>query len=53
MREIEQVSDRIIFLSRGKIVADDSPDNLKTYFGQEDLEEIFISINKEPISTPS
>ena len=46
MREIEQVSDRIIFLSRGKIVADDSPDNLKSYFGQQDLEEIFISINR-------
>jgi ABC-2 type transport system ATP-binding protein len=53
MREIEQVSDRIIFLSRGKIVADDSPDNLKNYFGQEDLEEIFISINKKPLSKPS
>jgi ABC-2 type transport system ATP-binding protein len=53
MREIEQVSDRIIFISRGKIVADDSPDNLKNYFGQEDLEEIFISINREPLSKPS
>jgi ABC-2 type transport system ATP-binding protein len=53
MREIEEVSDRIIFLSRGKIVADDSPDNLKSYFGQEDLEEIFISINRERLSKPS
>jgi ABC-2 type transport system ATP-binding protein len=53
MREIEQVSDRIIFLSRGNIVADDSPGNLKSYFGQEDLEEIFISINREPLSKPS
>jgi len=53
MREIEQVSDRIIFLSRGKIVADDSPDNLKSYFGQQDLEEIFISINRDPLSKPS
>ena len=53
MREIEQVSDRIIFLSRGKIVADDSPDNLKNYFGQQDLEEIFISINRDPLSKPS
>jgi ABC-2 type transport system ATP-binding protein len=53
MREIEQVSDRIIFLSRGNIVADDSPDNLKSYFGQEDLEEIFISINREPLGKPS
>ncbi len=53
MREIEQVSDRIIFLSRGQIVADDSPKNLKNSFGQEDLEEIFISIGKEPFSRPS
>ena len=53
MREIEQVSDRIIFLSQGKIVADDSPDNLKNSFGQEDLEEIFITIGKEPLSRPS
>lgn len=53
MREIEQVSDRIIFLSRGRILADDSPDNLKNYFGQEDLEETFISINREPLSKPS
>ena len=53
MREIEQVSDRIIFLSRGKIVADDSPDNLKSYFGQQDLEEIFISINRDPLRRPS
>jgi ABC-2 type transport system ATP-binding protein len=53
MREIEQVSDRIVFLSRGNIVADDSPGNLKSYFGQEDLEEIFISINREPLSEPS
>jgi ABC-2 type transport system ATP-binding protein len=53
MREIEQVSDRIVFLSRGNIVADDSPGNLKSHFGQEDLEEIFISINREPLSKPS
>jgi ABC-2 type transport system ATP-binding protein len=53
MREIEEVSDRIIFLSRGQIVANDSPENLKTSFGQEDLEEIFISIGKESLSRPS
>jgi ABC-2 type transport system ATP-binding protein len=53
MREIEQVSDRIIFLFRGEIVADDSPDNLKSYFGQEDLEEIFITIGREPLRGPS
>ena len=49
MREIETVSKRIIFLSRGQIVADDSPQNLKKRFGQEDLEEIFVTIAKEPL----
>jgi ABC-2 type transport system ATP-binding protein len=50
MREVETVSDRIIFLSQGQIVADDTPQNLKKRFGQEDLEEIFVTISKEPIS---
>jgi len=50
MREVETVSDRIIFLSRGQIVADDTPQNLKKRFGQEDLEEIFVTISKEPLS---
>ena len=50
MREVETVSDRIIFLSLGQIVADDTPQNLKKSFGQEDLEEIFVTISKEPLS---
>ena len=49
MREIETVSDRIIFLSRGQIVADDTPQNLKKRFGQEDLEEIFVTIARESL----
>jgi ABC-2 type transport system ATP-binding protein len=49
MREIETVSDRIIFLCRGQIVADDTPQNLKKRFGQEDLEEIFVTIAREPL----
>ncbi len=51
MREIETVSDRIIFLSRGQIVADDTPQGLKQRFGQEDLEEIFITIAREPLGS--
>ena len=50
MREIETVSDRIVFLSRGQIIADATPQTLKKRFGQEDLEEIFITIAKKPIS---
>ncbi len=52
MREVETVSDRIIFLSRGRIVADDTPGNLKRRFGEDDLEEIFITIAREPIREP-
>lgn len=53
MREIEQVSDKVIFLSLGKIVACDTPENLKDRFGQEDLEEVFVNIAKEPLSRDS
>lgn len=53
MREVEAVSDRIIFLSRGRIMADDTPQNLKKRFGEEDLEEIFITIAREPIRESS
>ena len=53
MREVETVSDRIIFLSRGQIIADDTPLNLKRRFGEEDLEEIFITIANEPIRESS
>ena len=50
MREIETVSDRIVFLSRGQIIADTTLQTLKKRFGQEDLEEIFITIAKKPTS---
>jgi ABC-2 type transport system ATP-binding protein len=53
MREIEEMSDRIVFLSRGQIVASGTPDNLKHRFGQEDLEEIFVSIAEERLSGAS
>jgi len=53
MREVEAVSDRIVFLSRGRIMADDTPRNLKRRFGQEDLEEIFITIAREPLDKSS
>lgn len=53
MREIEEVSDRVIFLSVGQIVVCDTPENLKSRFGREDLEEIFVSIAKERLSNGS
>lgn len=51
MREIETMCDRVIFLARGRIVADDTPANLKRSFGKQDLEEIFITIAKQPLES--
>ncbi|HCM36529.1 MAG: ABC transporter ATP-binding protein [Candidatus Wildermuthbacteria bacterium RIFCSPLOWO2_02_FULL_47_9c] len=48
MREIEAMCDRIIFLAHGKIVADDTPENLKIAYQKDDLEEIFITIAEQP-----
>jgi ABC-2 type transport system ATP-binding protein len=47
MREIEAMSDRVIFLLHGKIIANDTPDNLRKQFGKHDLEELFISLVRE------
>jgi ABC-2 type transport system ATP-binding protein len=52
MREVETVSNRIVFLSRGRVMADDTPQNLKKRFGEDDLEEIFITIAREPLREP-
>lgn len=47
MREIESMCDRVLFLLHGKIVADDTPDNLRKKFGKSDLEELFVSLAQE------
>lgn len=47
MREIEVMCDRVIFLSHGTIVADDTQENLRNQFEKSDLEEIFIQLAEE------
>jgi ABC-2 type transport system ATP-binding protein len=47
MREIETMCTRIIFLLHGKIIADDTPENLRRKFQKQDLEEIFLSVAQE------
>lgn len=44
MKEVETMCDRVIFLLKGKIIADDTPENLRKKFQKEDLEEIFFSL---------
>ena len=47
MREMEEMSDRILFLQRGKIVADGTAEQIVTRYGQEDLEEVFLKLARE------
>jgi ABC-2 type transport system ATP-binding protein len=47
MREMEEMSDRIIFLQRGKIVAEGTAREIVSRFGEADLEEVFLKIARE------
>jgi len=47
MREMEEMSDRIIFLQRGKIVAQGTAQEIVERFGQQDLEEVFLKLARE------
>jgi ABC-2 type transport system ATP-binding protein len=47
MREMEEMSDRIIFLQRGRIVAEGSAQELAIRFGGADLEDVFLRLARE------
>jgi ABC-2 type transport system ATP-binding protein len=49
MREMEEMSDRIIFLQRGRIVAQGTAREIVERFGQSDLEEVFLKIARDPV----
>jgi ABC-2 type transport system ATP-binding protein len=44
MRDIEEVCDRVIFLHKGKIVAEGTPDQIVKKFSENNLEDVFIKI---------
>ena len=47
MREMEEMSDRIIFLQRGRIVAEGTAREIIDRFGKADLEEVFLKFARE------
>ena len=47
MREMEEMSDRIIFLQRGKIVAQGTASEVIDQYGEDDLEQVFLTIARE------
>lgn len=53
MHEVTDVCDRILFLSHGKILLEGEPKALPREHGKKDLEELFISIAREPLIAES
>lgn len=50
MYEVEEVCQRVLFLSRGKILLEGDPRTLPAEHGQASLEELFITLAREPLS---
>ncbi len=50
MREVEDVCDRVLFLSHGKILLEGDPKKLPQEHGKKNLEELFITVAREPVS---
>ena len=50
MYEVEEVCDRVLFLSHGQILLEGDPKTLPGMHGKETLEELFISIAREPLA---
>jgi ABC-2 type transport system ATP-binding protein len=50
MHEVEAVCDRVLFLSRGKILLEGDPRKLPAEHGKETLEELFIAVAREPLT---
>jgi ABC-2 type transport system ATP-binding protein len=44
MAEVERLADRVIMLEAGRIIADETPDELINRFGRANLEEVFLAI---------
>ena len=50
MHEVEQVCDRVLFLSHGKILLEGNPKTLPREHGKETLEDLFIAVAREPLT---
>jgi len=50
MYEVEEVCNRVLFLSRGRILLDGDPKALPAAHGKTSLEDLFISVAREPLT---
>jgi ABC-2 type transport system ATP-binding protein len=53
MLEVQEVCDRVLFLSAGKILLEGDPRKLPAQHGHASLEELFIAVAHEPLSLES
>ena len=53
MYEVEEVCDRVLFLSHGRILLAGDPRSLPREHGARNLEELFIQLAREPLAHPS
>ena len=49
MYEVEEVCDRVLFLSRGRIVLEGDPRQLPAQHGKKTLDELFVTVAREPL----
>ncbi|MDE2050645.1 MAG: ABC transporter ATP-binding protein [Gammaproteobacteria bacterium] len=52
MYEVEEVCDRVLFLSHGRILLEGDPRQLPREHGAATLEELFIRLAREPLAEP-
>jgi ABC-2 type transport system ATP-binding protein len=50
MYEVEEVCDRVLFLSRGRLLLEGDPRSLPSQHGKATLEELFITLAREPLA---
>ena len=50
MYEVAEVCDRVLFLSKGRILLDGDPQTLPREHGKANLEELFITVAREPLT---
>jgi len=50
MHEVEAVCDRVLFLSHGRVLLEGDPKELPRAHGKHNLEELFITAAREPLS---
>jgi ABC-2 type transport system ATP-binding protein len=50
MYEVTEVCDRVLFLSHGKILLEGNPKTLPAEHRKENLEELFITVAREPLT---